>query len=66
MDTQRIYLLCIWSEGGSEAGCPPLRVVLEEPSTGRRWGFSDPGGLAAFLESEQLTESRPPGPAETA
>ena len=66
MDTQRIYLLCIWSEGGSEAACPPLRVVLEEPRTGRQWGFSDPARLADFLESEQLPESKRPHPADTA
>ena len=59
MDTQRIYLLCIWSDGGSEARRPSRRVILEEPRTGRQWGFSTPGRLATFLESDCLTEPTP-------
>jgi hypothetical protein len=57
VDKQRIYLLCIWSEGGSEARRPSPRVILEEPRTGRQWGFATPGRLASFLESAGLSES---------
>jgi len=54
VDTQKIYLLCVWSEGGSGARHPSPRVILEEPRTGRQWGFSTPRRLATFLESDRL------------
>jgi hypothetical protein len=62
MHSQRIYLLSAWREPAPSREEGLCRVVLEEPRTGRHWGFSDPYQLAAFLEgqSREMEDEHPP------
>jgi len=46
--TYLAYLLRLWREGGTA----PWRATLEDPHTGRRYGFADLRGLFAFLEEQ--------------
>jgi hypothetical protein len=39
-------------------------MILEEPRTGKQWGFSDPERLAAFLDSDGLGDAPLVGPAD--
>jgi len=60
MSDQKIYLLCVWTEGQTDerrAAANPWRAVLEEPRTGKQWGFSEPKALVAFLKRERMGES---------
>ncbi len=51
MDHHHIYLLHVWTEKREDRTRPVLlRVTLEEPHTGRRWGFNEIRGLVNFLE----------------
>ncbi len=52
MNTHRVYLLRIWTEAREELGSgSSWRATLEEPRTGKRWGFTEPAALVAFLEA---------------
>lgn len=53
METGRIYMLRVWTEEREERDAPaPWRATLEDPRSGRRWGFTDPEALVAFLAEE--------------
>ena len=52
MNAHRIYLLRIWAEAREGVSdMASWRMTLEEPHTGRRWGFTEPKALVAFLEA---------------
>ncbi len=55
MNAYHIYVLYVWIEEGDETGS--WRALLEEPGTGKRWGFTDPHNLAIFLEEIARTAS---------
>ena len=46
-----VYVLRFWEErGGSPNDYPEWRYCLEEPGTGKRYGFPNLQSLIAFLE----------------
>jgi hypothetical protein len=61
----RVYVLRYWRESDSEANEPPARrFSLEDPATGRRYGFTRPTDLVEFLENglDQGNDSAPATP----
>lgn len=58
MSEETIYLLCVWTETQDDDGEPQWRAMLEEPRTGKQWGFSEPEAMVAFLErgSESVSQ----------
>ncbi len=62
MSRPRIYLLYVWTEQREGQDEPALlRIALEEPHTGRRWGFSSVEDLVEFVEEVLMEwqEGRP-------
>ncbi len=57
MDQHHIFLLHIWTEERETRHAPRLlRAALEDPHTGKRWGFPDIQGLVNFLEDRFLAD----------
>jgi rRNA maturation protein Nop10 len=49
----RSFILVCWRDEGEEtAVSAPWRFSLEDPHTGRRYGFADQSELIAFLQKE--------------
>lgn len=52
------YLLRMWEENSQIES--PWRIVLVDPHTGERWGFSDLQRLLVFLQAEMDRHSAEP------
>ncbi len=52
MNKRRIYVLHLWSETAEDdASSVSWRLTIEEPHSGKRWGFTVPSALVAFVRT---------------